>query len=117
MYFGAALLGGAIGSSLSRKQEGVFVGVGLGLLLAAALDAPVEVAESASEGGAWGVAVLAAFTASGGGQLDSYLRDRVFASTESRTVQPGVDDVAGYAAYLDRYRAGLAVERAAVTAL
>jgi hypothetical protein len=32
-------------------------------------------------------------------------------------VQPGVDDVAGYAAYLDRYRAGLAVERAAVTAL
>lgn len=85
--------------------------------LAAALDAPVEVAESAAEGGAWGVAVLAAFTASGGGDLDSYLRDRVFAATESRTVQPGVDDVAGYAAYLDRYRAGLAVERAAVTAL
>jgi sugar (pentulose or hexulose) kinase len=85
--------------------------------LAAALDAPVEVAESAAEGGAWGVAVLAAFTAAGGGDLDAYLRDRVFASTESRTVQPGVDDVAGYAAYLDRYRAGLAVERAAVTAL
>ena len=85
--------------------------------LAAALDAPVEVAESAAEGGAWGVAVLAAFTASGGGDLDAYLGDRVFASTESRTVQPGVDDVAGYAAYLDRYRAGLAVERAAVTAL
>jgi len=85
--------------------------------LAAALDAPVEVAESAAEGGAWGVAVLAAFTAAGGGELDTYLRDRVFASTESRTVQPGVDDVAGYAAYLDRYRAGLAVERAAVTAL
>jgi sugar (pentulose or hexulose) kinase len=85
--------------------------------LAAALDAPVEVAESAAEGGAWGVAVLASFTASGGGDLDSYLRDRVFAATESRTVQPGVDDVAGYAAYLDRYRAGLAVERAAVTAL
>ncbi|GHF24363.1 xylulokinase [Pseudolysinimonas yzui] len=85
--------------------------------LAAALDAPVEVAESAAEGGAWGVAVLAAFAASGGGDLDAYLRDRVFASTESRTVEPGVDDVAGYAAYLDRYRAGLAVERAAVTAL
>jgi sugar (pentulose or hexulose) kinase len=85
--------------------------------LAAALDAPVEVAESAGEGGAWGVAVLAAFTSDGGGDLDAYLRDRVFASTASRTVQPGVDDVAGYAAYLDRYRAGLAVERAAVTAL
>jgi sugar (pentulose or hexulose) kinase len=85
--------------------------------LAAALDAPVEVAESAAEGGAWGVAVLAAFAAAGGGDLDAYLRDRVFASTESRTVQPGLDDVAGYAAYLDRYRAGLAVERAAVKAL
>lgn len=85
--------------------------------LAAALDAPVEVSESAAEGGAWGVAVLAAFAASGDSDLAAYLRDRVFASTESRTVQPGVDDVAGYAAYLDRYRAGLAVERAAVTAL
>jgi sugar (pentulose or hexulose) kinase len=85
--------------------------------LAAALDAPVEVAESAAEGGAWGVAVLAAFAASPDHDLAAYLRDRVFASTESRTVQPGVDDVAGYAAYLDRYRAGLAVERAAVTAL
>ncbi|WP_395638653.1 xylulokinase [Pseudolysinimonas sp.] len=86
--------------------------------LAAALDAPVEVAESASEGGAWGVAVLAAFTASGSGtDLAAYLRDRVFTTTGSRTVLPGVDDVAGFTAYLDRYRAGLAVELAAVAAL
>jgi sugar (pentulose or hexulose) kinase len=86
--------------------------------LAAALDAPVEVAESASEGGAWGVAVLAAFTASGSGtDLAAYLTDTVFATTESRIVQPGIDDVAGFTAYLDRYRAGLAVELAAVTAL
>jgi sugar (pentulose or hexulose) kinase len=85
--------------------------------LAAALDAPVEVAESAGEGGAWGVAVLAAFAASGGDDLDTYLRDRVFATTASVTVQPDRDDVAGYATYLDRYRAGLAVERVAVTAL
>ncbi len=86
--------------------------------LAAALDAPVEVAESASEGGAWGVAVLAAFTASGSGtDLAAYLTDTVFATTESRIVQPGIDDVAGFTAYLDRYRAGLAVEQAAVTAL
>jgi sugar (pentulose or hexulose) kinase len=85
--------------------------------LAAALDAPVEVAASAGEGGAWGVAVLAAFTASGGGDLSAYLTDRVFATADSLTVQPGPDDVAGFAAYLDRYEAGLAVERAAVTAL
>jgi len=86
--------------------------------LAAALDAPVEVAESASEGGAWGVAVLAAFAASGKGtDLAAYLVADVFDTTQSRTVQPGIDDVAGFAAYLDRYRAGLAVERAAVEAL
>lgn len=85
--------------------------------LAAALDAPVEVAESAGEGGAWGVAVLAAFTASGGGSLSAYLDDTVFASADAHVVRPGPDDVAGFAAYLDRYEAGLAVERAAVTAL
>jgi sugar (pentulose or hexulose) kinase len=77
----------------------------------------VEVAESASEGGAWGVALLAAFTAAGGGDLAAHLRDRVFAGTTASLVQPAPDDVAGFAAYLDRYRAGLAVELAAVTAL
>lgn len=85
--------------------------------LAAALDAPVEVAESASEGGAWGVAVLAAFTGSGGGDLAAYLRDHVFARTTASRVDPDPADVAGFTAYLDRYRAGLAVELAAVTAL
>ena len=85
--------------------------------LAAALDAPVEVAESASEGGAWGVAVLAAFTAAGGGELDAYLHDHVFARTTASRVDPDPADVAGFTAYLDRYRAGLAVELAAVTAL
>ena len=87
-------------------------------LLAGALNAPVTVAETASEGGAWGVAVLASFTASGSGTaLAAYLTDTVFATTASRIVQPGIDDVAGFTAYFDRYRAGLAVELAAVTAL
>lgn len=85
--------------------------------LAAALDAPVEVAASASEGGAWGVAVLAAFTAAGGGDLDAYLRDTVFADSPATSASPDPADVAGFAAYLDRYEAGLAVERAAVSAL
>jgi sugar (pentulose or hexulose) kinase len=85
--------------------------------LAAALDAPVDVAASAGEGGAWGVAVLAAFTASGGESLADYLTSPVFAVADTTTVSPGIDDVAGFAAYLDRYQAGLAVERAAVTAL
>jgi sugar (pentulose or hexulose) kinase len=86
--------------------------------LAGALDAPVTVAETAAEGGAWGMAVLAGYLAHGAGlDLASYLRERVFAGAEPATAEPDPADVAGFASYLDRYRAGLAVERAAVDAL
>ena len=86
--------------------------------LAGALDAPVAVAATASEGGAWGIAVLAAYLAEASDlPLDDYLRDRVFADAEFGTVDPDPEDVPGFAAYLSRYRAGLAVERAAVHAL
>jgi sugar (pentulose or hexulose) kinase len=89
--------------------------------LAGALDAPVSVAETASEGGAWGIAVLAAYTAATAGgtdlDLDGYLRERVFGSAEFETTAPDAADVAGFAAYLQRYSAGLAIERAAVDAL
>ena len=84
--------------------------------LAGALDAPVTVAETASEGGAWGMAVLASFV-NEEGALDAYLRERVFAGAVFETVEPDATDVAGFATYLDRYRAGLTVERAAVDAL
>lgn len=85
--------------------------------LAGALGAPVSVGETASEGGAWGIAVLAAFAAASGSDLGAYLRDDVFAGADILTVEPDPADVAGFAAYLDRYRAGLAVEAAAVSAL
>ena len=86
--------------------------------LAGALNAPVTVGESASEGGAWGIAVLAAYVASGSGSdLDTYLRERVFRDAEFDTVEPDPADVAGFAAFLDRYRAGLDAERAAVASL
>ncbi|QWT23960.1 ATPase [Subtercola sp. PAMC28395] len=87
--------------------------------LAGALDARVTVTETASEGGAWGMAILASFVsaAPSGQGLDSYLRDRVFAGAAFQTIAPDADDVAGFTAYLDRYETGLAVERAAVDAL
>lgn len=85
--------------------------------LAAALDAPVSTSTTAGEGGAWGMAVLAAFARSGDeGDLSDYLRDRVFASADLSTAEPVAEDVAGFADYLDRYRAGLDVVRAAITA-
>jgi sugar (pentulose or hexulose) kinase len=87
-------------------------------LLAGALGAPVAVGETASEGGAWGMAVLAAYAAApGGADLGSYLDGRVFAGAELTVTDPAPEDVAGFAAYLDRYRAGLAAEAAAVEAL
>jgi sugar (pentulose or hexulose) kinase len=87
--------------------------------LAGALDAPVSVAETASEGGAWGIAVLAAYlsAADSGLPLDDYLRTRVFGGFTFETTDPHPDDVAGFAAYLERYRAGLAVERSAAESI
>jgi sugar (pentulose or hexulose) kinase len=95
--------------------------------LAGALGAPVSVGDTASEGGAWGIAVLAAYTRAVASadasaeasviSLSSYLDERVFADAAVETADPEPADVAGFAAYLDRYRAGLAVEAAAVTAL
>lgn len=95
--------------------------------LAGALDAPVSVGDTAAEGGAWGIAVLAAFAATVSGAdasaaasetpLSAYLDERVFAHAPIDTVEPDPADVAGFASYLDRYRAGLAVEAAAVASL
>ncbi|GHD45753.1 ATPase [Mycetocola manganoxydans] len=87
--------------------------------LAGALDSPVSVAATASEGGAWGIAVLASFVsaAESGVDLDVYLNERVFGDAEFATVAPNSADVAGFAAWLERYRDGLAVESAAVDAL
>ncbi len=57
--------------------------------LAAALDAPVAVAETASEGGAWGMAVLAAYVADDSGRdLDQWLRETVFATAPILTADP-----------------------------
>ncbi len=89
-------------------------------LLAAAVGAPVAVGTTAGEGGAWGIAVLAAYLlaaqASDGEaapDLGTWLTEHVFADAASVVVEPDPADVAGYARFLERYEAGLAVERAA----
>lgn len=86
--------------------------------LASALSAPVAVGRTAAEGGAWGIAVLAAYSVSRGAEdLSGYLREHVFAGARFRSVDPDPEDVAAFAAYLERYTAGLAVERSAVGAV
>ena len=84
--------------------------------LAAALNTPVSVGDVAAEGGAWGIAVLAAFrTGRGPAQtLDDFLSADVFAATSLETTEPDEADVAGFNAFIQRYVAALPVERAAV---
>jgi sugar (pentulose or hexulose) kinase len=85
-------------------------------LMAAALNTPVAVMETAGEGGAWGMALLAAFMGmkSAGETLEDFLAERVFAKAEKTVEIPGERDSGGFRAYMERYKAGLAVERAAV---
>ena len=126
--FGTLALGMTVlhgeGVALDRMYAhgGVFRTAGVAQrFLAAALDAPVAVGDTASEGGAWGIAVLAAFRRAVAARvaegLGAYLDAVVFADAAAAVVDPDPADVAGFARYLDRYRAGLAVEAAAVTAL
>ncbi|MGY1840761.1 MULTISPECIES: xylulokinase [unclassified Modestobacter] len=84
--------------------------------LAAAIDTPVAVGDVAAEGGAWGIAVLAAFATGRAPDqgLADYLDTAVFAGTSLQTHQPDPDDVAGFEAFMQRYVAALPVERAAV---
>jgi ribulose kinase len=86
-------------------------------LLAGAVRAPVAVARTASEGGPWGMAVLAAYLDAAAQQdLGTYLRTQVFADADEDVIEPDPADLEGFATFLDRYVAGLAVERAAVEA-
>ncbi len=99
---------------------GLFKTKGVGQrLLAAAVNAPVSVMETAGEGGAWGVALLAAYVKNkkDGESLGSYLADRVFADAKAEKVLPDPADVAGFDAFIKQYAGGLPIERAAVDVL
>jgi sugar (pentulose or hexulose) kinase len=87
-------------------------------LLAGALDTAVQVGRSAGEGGAWGAAILACYR-SDPSRLDlgAWLDAHIFADGYAVTVTPEPVDVAGFATYLERFEAALAVERAAVDAV
>jgi sugar (pentulose or hexulose) kinase len=86
--------------------------------LAAAIGAPVTVGDTASEGGAWGIAVLAEYLRAGAGEgLSDYLTGRVFAGAKLDVAEPDPADVEGYAKWLKQYSAGLAIEKAATEAI
>ncbi len=88
-------------------------------IMAAAMNVPVSVMETAGEGGAWGIALLAAYMLNrGAGEtLENYLAEKVFAGQKALTLAPAARDVEGFAAFMVRYQRGLIIERAAVDGL
>ena len=95
---------------------GLFKTKGVGQsILAAACNTPIAVMETAGEGGAWGMAILANYMISGEKlPLDVYLEQEVFADAACEIEEPKEKMVAGFEAFMENYKAGLAVERAAV---
>lgn len=116
-----------IGLDLMLKEEGVKVdemyghggyfktkGVGT-KIAAAAINAPVSVMETASEGGAWGIALLAAYMDNKNGMsLSEYLSAKIFNNTGCEKCAPEAKDVEGFDAFIEKYKRAIAVEKAAV---
>ena len=120
-----------LGCDIMLKEEGVKVdsitghgglfktkGVGQSIL-AAALNAPVSVMETAGEGGAWGMAVLASYMVQKGAgeELSDYLENKVFTGMKKETIEPNAEDAKGFDEYLVSYKKALEVERTATKAV
>lgn len=85
-------------------------------LMAGALKVPVAVMSGAAEGGAWGIALLAAYYGSGQGahcSLETYLQHEIFSSCTVDCIEPQADDVEGFSTYLRSYLQALPVEHEA----
>lgn len=83
-------------------------------ILAAALNSPITVMQTAGEGGAWGIALLAQYTLSTGLSLPDWLDEQVFHGDEGDVVNPTEEEVEGFNRYKQRYFAALSVEQEAV---
>ena len=117
-----------IGNDILFKQEqvkvdritghgGYFKTKGVGQrMLAAALGSPISVMETAGEGGAWGIALLASYMVHRSPQqtLADFLDTQVFAENTGIEVAPTVEDIEGFNTYIENYKRALPVEEAAV---
>ena len=96
---------------------GLFKTKGVGQrVLAAAINAPISVMETAGEGGAWGIALLASYLVNNnnGSTLADWLESNVFAGNTGVEIAPTAEDVAGFNKWIENYKRGLAIEQAAV---
>jgi sugar (pentulose or hexulose) kinase len=88
-------------------------------IMAAAMNVPVSVMETAGEGGAWGIALLASYMLhkAENEPLEAYLSKKVFVGQNGNVMTPDPRDVEGFAAFMERYKKVLVIERAAVSVL
>ena len=96
---------------------GLFKTKGVGQrILAAAINSPISVMETAGEGGAWGIALLGSYLVNNEKKqsLADFLDENVFVGDAGIEVSPTPEDVAGFNAYIESYKAGLPIEEAAV---
>ena len=117
-----------IGLDILLKEEGVKVDEIMGhgglfktkdvgqSIMAAAINTPVTVRQTAGEGGAWGIALLASYLVNKNDDetLDDFLNNRVFKDDECYTLEPKKADVDGFDKFIKQYKKGLSIERAAV---
>ncbi len=117
-----------IGNDILLKEEkirvdritghgGLFKTKGVGQrVLAAAINSPISVMETAGEGGAWGIALLASYLVNNPDKLSlaDYLEEVVFAGNTGVEVDPDPKDVEGFERYIENYKRGLAIEQCAV---
>ena len=85
-------------------------------IMAAAMNSTVSVMETAGEGGAWGMALLASYLGSDK-DLPVFLEQEVFKNAKPVDQAPTKEDLEGFQQFIERYQAGLAIEQAAVSNL
>ncbi len=123
----AALGALKVGMDILTKEEGVQVEQIYGhggffktpvvgqRMMAAAMGTPVSVMETAGEGGAWGIALLASYMLGkhAGESLEKYLSERVFAGSRGRRMEPLSEDVEGFERFIGRFKECICVEQKA----
>ena len=93
---------------------GLFRTKGVGQrILAAAINSPISVMETAGEGGAWGIALLGSYLVNNEKKqsLADFLDESVFVGDAGIEVSPTPEDVAGFNTYIESYKAGFAYRR------
>ncbi len=84
--------------------------------LAAAVEAPVTVMDTASEGGAWGIALLAAYMLDRkkDEKLEDYLENHIFRQLSGETIAPDEKEIKGFNTFMQHYKDGLDIEKKAI---